>query len=96
MLINHRPRIGQACTVLAVFTFIIASLALGPSIANAQAASTYYVDGSSTTGPCSDSYIAAQAQSPQTPWCTISEAVASVPSGSTINVAPAVYHEQVQ
>ena len=60
------------------------------------AASTYYVDGSSHAGRCSDSHTAVQAQSAVAPWCSISKALASVPAGATIQVAPSVYHEEVQ
>ena len=95
MFSKYRPRIGHTCATFASLTTITASLALGLAPTSAQAAATYYVDGASTAGACRDGYTAAQAQSPQTPWCTISKAVASVPSGSTIDVAPAVYHEQI-
>ncbi|MFA6435508.1 MAG: choice-of-anchor Q domain-containing protein, partial [Elusimicrobiales bacterium] len=46
----------------------------------------YYV---ATTG--SDSYTAAQAQNPATPWKTIQKAVSSVSAGATVHVAPGTY-----
>ncbi len=92
---RHRRRVGTALAVLVALTATY-SLALAATPPAAQAASaTYYVDGASIDGPCSDAYTAAQAQSPWAPWCTIGEAVATVPSGSTIKVESAVYHEQV-
>jgi len=72
-------------------------LALGCA-AGARAATpgmTFYVDGASLGGQCSDAYTPAQAQSPATPWCTISRAVSAVPEGAAIEVAPAVYRETV-
>src|SRR5437660_6189008 len=93
---RHRRRVGTATAVLASLA-ATCSLVLAATPPGAQAATaTYYVDGASVNGPCSNSYTAAQAQSPRAPWCTISEAVAMVPSGSTINVESAVYHEEVE
>ncbi|MFA6435488.1 MAG: choice-of-anchor Q domain-containing protein, partial [Elusimicrobiales bacterium] len=46
----------------------------------------YYV---AATG--SDSYTAAQAQNPATPWKTIQKAVSSVSAGATVHVAPGTY-----
>src|SRR5690349_12416768 len=90
-----RPRIALACAALASLA-LTCFLALAATPATAQAANAYYVDGTSAAGPCRDSYTAAQAQSPLTPWCTIGTAVATVPSDSTIKVSPAVYHEEVK
>jgi F5/8 type C domain/Right handed beta helix region len=56
---------------------------------------TYHVDGASTGGRCSDSHTPSQAESPSTPWCTISAAVAQAPPGSVIRVAPGTYRETV-
>ena len=90
-----RPRPAATRAALALLTAVSGSLTLCIAPSVARASSTYYVDGASTNGPCSDSHTAVQAQNPETPWCTISEAVATVPSGATVDVAPAVYHEQV-
>ncbi|MGA2924837.1 MAG: discoidin domain-containing protein [Solirubrobacteraceae bacterium] len=85
-------RIRLACAAVTCATGMLIGLA---SPAGASTG-TYYVDGSSLAGRCSDSYTVAQAQSTVTPWCTISKAVATVPAGATIQVAPSIYHEQVQ
>lgn len=91
-----RPPAGLSRAVRTWLALIAGCLAFAAVAAPAaRAATPYYVDGASTAGRCSNSYTAAQTQSPLTPWCTISEAVASVPSGATIDVAPAVYHERV-
>ncbi|MFA6435306.1 MAG: endo alpha-1,4 polygalactosaminidase, partial [Elusimicrobiales bacterium] len=55
-------------------------------IQSTPAGVNYYV---ATTG--SDSYTAAQAQNPSTPWKTIQKAVSSVSAGATVHVAPGTY-----
>ena len=93
--IHHRSQPARIRATLALLAAVSSLLVLCVAPSVAHASSTYYVDGGSTNGSCSDSHTVAQAQNPKTPWCTINEALATVPTGATVNVAPAVYHEQV-
>ena len=86
---HHRPRAALAALAIAAGLLTVLGCPAG------AAASTYYVDGSSLAGTCSDMHTVQQAQTALTPWCTISKAVAAVPAGATIQVAPSVYHEEV-
>jgi hypothetical protein len=82
-------------TMLLALSALAAAGALPTSPAAADTAGTYYVDGASTGGRCSDAYSGDQAQHPTTPWCTITRAVAQAREGSVVKVAPGVYHEEV-
>ncbi len=97
MLLRPFPRRRvprQPACALAILTAGMA-LFCANALASGATSSVYYVDGGTNGVLCSDAYSAAQAQSAATPWCTVSNAVRNVPSGATIQVAPATYHEAV-
>src|SRR5207248_2213533 len=68
-----------------ITTLLLALLAF-VSVAAAASAATLYVDPSSVGGVCSDTYSPAQAQSTSTPWCSLRQATAYAPDGSTVQV----------
>jgi len=81
----------EAANVAAVLRAALAALVIaGAAAAPADAAGTYYVDG--TNPACSNSGPGTLA----TPYCTIGAAVAArAGAGTTIHVAPGQYREQV-
>jgi hypothetical protein len=80
--------IGPTLLFLAVL-----ALGLGARAGAATAADTFYVDGGSRGGGCSDERPATEAAWPQTPWCSLDRALEEAPSGSTIAVREGRYPE---
>src|SRR5258705_7203077 len=88
---GRRAASARSASPAARFAPASALSILGPTMVGpALAQGTYYVDGSSAS--CSDAGPGTQS----TPYCSISAALAAHHDpGTTLNVMPGVYHEQV-
>jgi hypothetical protein len=87
--VARSPKRWLAVSAVAVVPLIAA---LTGVVSPARAGSpVLYVDKDSVGGQCSDSRTVEQASSPSTPWCSMSKAIGSAPSGSDVIVRRGSY-----